>query len=212
MTKIPSNVIKELGKFYSGQTKTIKLSKKAMSDLEHTILTDFEPWDAATDFFVSISTNKPSKEKILGFMLETGIGYNIQDLAEFKDLHILLVSSSQNLIHTTKFILKNNIKDLTFEGRKPTFKDLEEIFSDSYFEDWRSEESIKGGSLLVQLCDHLKIKVKTLANSPKNWDIEESEFSEEYQGSKQDLINFSRLFKKPIDKWYPSWTDKYIKA
>ncbi len=88
------------------------------------------------------------------------------------------------------------------------FNDIFEYFRPNYDLMWAWFHTIN-------FCDHLGIKLKTIGESPADFNVEEIEFQEFYEDNKprsspQELkeifFQVSRLFRKPIEHWTEHWT------
>jgi hypothetical protein len=165
-------------------------------------------------------TNNPSKEDIFDFVYEA-IGFHEFDaetICSFGNLSLALMSDYR----AANFIIENKVSFKEFVRYKLDGKEyvkgidvlpMEQIkFSDilfhfkGSFEDWQTDTSILDGSLLVSLCDYLDVKVETIDETPASWSVPEYEF-EEFE-NREHLKKFSRLFSKPMNKWYGDrWCD-----
>lgn len=206
-------VLKSLANFYNGKTKKIICNTTNLNVKDGPFEAEIEGILCADD---------PTKNDVLYFMknwLYYEDGFDNKILCSFGlvDLPILNnITNPSELVETIKYIIKNKVK---FTGlydlekakiTKITFDKLLEPISAEYFENW-ADASIEVGCWFVRLCDYLGVKVKTLSNSPSDWDVEESEF-EEYvndKKTKDELKDFARLFKKPIKSWYPRKLNYY---
>jgi hypothetical protein len=148
-----------------------------------------------------------------------GVEIDLESLCSFGNLSFVIDSKmydAKELNSAITFIIENKIS--MNQMRWPhcskngpvdvNFKDILEAFSYRWFEDWRSRDSIDAGALLVSLCDYLGVKVEPIAESPKEWNIEEYQFAEYPRENKESLKKFARLFSKPMNTWYSQeWCD-----
>ena len=169
---------------------------------------------------LDINDDVLSKQDIFDCIYEATGFYDFDEetICSFGNLSLALMVNSD----FAEFIIENEVKFKEFVRYKLDDKGtvrgidvlpIEQIkFSDilfhfnGHFENWDTDTSILAGSLLVSLCDYLNVKIETIDETPANWHIPEYEF-EEFE-SKDDLKRFSRLFSKPMNKWYGDrWCD-----
>lgn len=142
---------------------------------------------------------------------EAGVNIDLESLCSFGNLSFVIDSK----IHDTKEL--NSAITFIIENKIPMnqmywphmggpvdikFNYILDPFSYRWLENWRSGDSIDAGALLVSLCDYLGVKVEPIAESPKEWNIEEIEFAEYAKENKESLKKFARLFSKPMNQWY----------
>jgi len=187
--------------------------------------------DLCKEFIECWTSN--SKTPIRDFISDSEVfhGYILEDNIPLnKNLYYLFYDDPEYALHfffanekTTSSALnklKSFVKD---SGLSPedfakkynwNFKNMLEFFNQSFFEDW-NEKSIPAGSMLVEICDFLGVKVKPLDTTPEKWSIDEYTFEEwvsDCRSAKSksaiQLKNFARLFSLPPTRWYKntSWT------
>lgn len=180
-----------------------------------------EEWKKFTEeLYVNDEVLGLSKKDIFDCLYEAVYFYDFdeQTICSFENLSLILMANC----NFANFIISNKVTIKEFVRHKRTkdeslmvidvlpieeinFSDILEYFNSS-FECWNAGVSIIEGSLLVSLCDYLNVKIDTIDETPMNWNVPEYEF-EEFE-SKDDLKKFSRLFSKPMNKWYGDrWCD-----
>lgn len=210
-----NNVIKALSNSY---VNNIPLDTSSFSQ---------EDWDQFKEEFDFIDDTcqvrpgfeslNPSNEEIFDLLFDATNYYEFdsETICSFKNLGLALMCMTHDDV--AEYIIANNVKFdefIRFDDKLKVLPISELKFSDVehhfkiFFEDWRTDDSIFAGSLLVRLCDNLGIKIEPYERTPKDWNIPEYEFKEFYEehGDKP-LREFARLFNKPMSQWYAkSWT------
>lgn len=201
------NLVSAIRDIYLGNSTKLDLNKFSAEDWKQA--------NANSEYF-QILYEKPTKDNVIKMIDKLNICYDIEDLCSFGNISFVLWDW-RNLTINICYIIENNIQfnevfSKEAEASAATcvplnFKDILSPVNEMYFKEWQGDTSIEVGGMLVNLCDHLGVKIETIAESPSEWDIKESEFADfvkyNQQTMKKILKSFARLFSKPMSEWYP---------
>lgn len=198
------NLVAAIRDVYLGNTDKL--------DLNNVSAEDWRQANSQSDAFENLY-QKPTKDNAIK-IIDLNLILDIEDICSFGNISFVLWDW-RNLTINVNYIIENNIKFNEVFSKETTgsettcvplnFQDILSPVSELYFENWQRDDSIEAGGVLVNLCDHLGVKIETIAESPSEWDIEEFEFANyaKTADDKKILKSFARLFNKPMSQWYP---------